>query len=66
MEICLNSEPYYVGWFSLALINSCLAQIKCHMAGGKDFGGLAWFFLSLFLGPIATFIILVFKSPTNR
>jgi hypothetical protein len=46
-------EPsYFVGWGTLALINAGLAQ-------GKNFSGLLWFFLSLFLGPIATFIIVV-------
>lgn len=41
---------YAVGWFTLSLINSGLAQSKGH-------GGLFWWLLSLLLGPIATFII---------
>ena len=41
---------YAVGWGTLALINAGLAQSKRH-------SGLAWFLVSLFLGPIATFII---------
>ena len=41
-----------IGWGSLALINAGLAQCK-----GRS--GLGWFFISIFLGPIATFIIVV-------
>ena len=43
---------YAVGWLTLALINAGLAQ-------GKKRSGLLWFCLSLILGPIATFIIVV-------
>lgn len=46
---------YAVGWFTLALINAGLAQ------GKKRSGGL-WFILSLFLGPVATFIIVITDS----
>jgi len=44
-----------VGWGSLALINAGLAQTK-------NRSGLNWFLLSLLLGPIATFIIVVTES----
>lgn len=44
--------PYFVGWGTLTLINAGLAQ-------GKGLSGLAWWFVSLFLGPIATFLIVV-------
>ena len=47
----MNSE-FYVGWGTLALINAGLAQ-------GKNRSGLNWFLLSLLLGPIATFILVV-------
>jgi hypothetical protein len=43
---------YYVGWGTLALINAGLAQ-------SKQRSGLLWFLLSLLLGPIATFLIVV-------
>ena len=43
---------YGVGWGTLALINAGLAQ-------GKNRSGLLWFLLSLLLGPIATFIIVL-------
>ena len=45
-------EGYAVGWGTLALINAGLAQ--CH-----DRRALPWFFLSLFLGPVATLLIVV-------
>ena len=41
---------YVVGWGTLSLINAGLAQSKNH-------SGLLWWFVSLFLGPIATFLI---------
>jgi len=39
-----------VGWVTLALINTGIAQ-------GKNRGGLSWFLLSIILGPVATFIL---------
>ena len=42
-----------IGWGTLALINAGLAQSKRR-------SGLNWFLLSLLLGPIATFLIVVF------
>lgn len=44
------SASYAVGWFTLALINSGLAQ-------SKNRGGLFWFLVSLVVGPFATFVI---------
>ena len=43
---------FFVGWGTLALINAGLAQ-------GKGRSGLIWCLLSLLLGPIATFLIVV-------
>ena len=43
---------YGIGWGTLALINAGLAQ-------GKGRSGLPWFLISLFPGPIATFLILL-------
>ena len=43
---------YAVGWFTLALINAGLAQ-------GKGRSGLAWWALSLLLGPLATLLIVL-------
>ena len=45
-------DGYVVGWGTLALINAGLAQSKRR-------GGLAWFFISLLLGPLATLLIVV-------
>jgi len=51
----INSGPApAVGWGSLALINAGLAQ-------SKNRSGLNWFLLSLLLGPIATFFIVIMK-----
>lgn len=46
---------FFVGWGTLALINAGLAQNK----GRSE---LAWCVLSLLLGPIPTFLIVVLGS----
>jgi len=43
---------FFVGWGTLSLINAGLAQSK-----GRS--GLIWCLLSLVLGPLATFLIVV-------
>jgi hypothetical protein len=55
-----NSE-FFVGWGTLALINAGLAQ-------SKNRSGLAWFIASVFLGPIATLILVLVekKSPAQE
>ena len=50
----IENPPYIVGWGTLTLINVGLSQ-------GKGRGGLAWWFISLFLGPIATFLIVILE-----
>ncbi len=65
MEQLTILHQWALGWSELALINACLAQIKNNMRDGKDFGGLAWFFISLLIGPFATLCIILFKKPTN-
>ena len=47
---------WFAGWGTLALINAGLAQ-------SKNRSGLAWFFLSLLIGPVATFLIVVLDRP---
>jgi hypothetical protein len=47
---------YAVGWGTLALLNAGLAQSKRRSA-------LSWFLLSLLIGPIATFLIVVLDPP---
>ena len=56
-----QSSEYVVGWGTLMLINAGLAQSK-----GR--GGLNWFLLSIFLGPVATFLIVVLDpiDPSQR
>ena len=52
----IESE-YAVGWFTLALINAGLAQ-------AKNRSGLGWWLASLFIGPIATLLIVILdKAP---
>lgn len=54
------TEVYFVGWGTLALINAGLAQ-------GKNRSGLVWFLLSLFLGPVATFLLVILdRVPPSR
>jgi hypothetical protein len=52
IETNVVSAGYAVGWFTLALINAGLAQ-------GKGRSGLAWWLVSLFLGPLATLLIVL-------
>ena len=47
-----QSSQFVVGWGTLALINAGLAQ-------GKGRSGFNWFLLSIFLGPVATFLLVV-------
>lgn len=50
----MDNSDYAVGWFTLTLINAGLAQ-------GKGRSGLNWWLLSLLLGPVATFLIVVLE-----
>ncbi len=47
-----GTAPFFVGWGALSLINAGLAQ-------AKNRSGLLWWVVSLFLGPLATFLIVV-------
>jgi hypothetical protein len=47
-----QQSPYFVGWGTLALINAGLAQ-------SKNRSGLNWFLISLLLGPLATFFVVI-------
>lgn len=44
-------------WFAIALINAGLAE-------QKNRSRLAWFVISMFLGPLATLLIVVLARPT--
>lgn len=48
-----DHTDFFVGWGTLSLINAGLAQSK-----GRS--GLLWWLLSLLIGPVATFLIVVF------
>ena len=50
-----HTPQYAVGWFTLALINAGLAQ-------AKNRSGLGWFLGSLFLGPLATLILVLLEK----
>jgi len=54
-----DTGQYAVGWFTLSLINAGLAQTK-----GRS--GLNWWIVSIFLGPIATFLIVVLDPPKSK
>ncbi len=49
---------YAVGWGTLTLINAGLAQ-------GKGRSGLLWWVASLFLGPIATFLLVITEKRSD-
>ena len=51
----MENTEYFVGWGTLTLINAGLAQAK-----GRS--GLLWWLISLFLGPIATFLVVLLPS----
>jgi len=53
-----NQAQFFVGWGTLSLINAGLAQAK-----GRS--GFLWWLVSLLLGPIATFLIVV-ASPVPK
>jgi hypothetical protein len=51
----MNSTTTGFGWLSLALVNAGLAQNKGRSAW-------YWFLFSIFIGPLATFLIVVWPS----
>ncbi len=57
--VASQATSYAVGWGTLSLINAGLAQ-------SKNRSGLAWWFVSLFLGPVATFLIVVLDRVEPR
>jgi hypothetical protein len=59
-ETEMNEPTQYVaGWGTLSLVNAGLAQSK-----GRS--GLTWWLISIFLGPIATFLIVVLEPVERR
>ncbi len=55
----METQEFFVGWGTLALINAGLAQ-------GKNRSGLVWFLLSLLLGPVATLLIVVLDKVNSK
>ena len=51
-------SSFFVGWGTLSLINAGLAQ-------GKGRSGLVWCLISLLVGPIATFLIVILGRVEN-
>ena len=58
-DATMETTSYAVGWGTLAMINAGLAQ-------SKNRSGLAWWLVSLILGPIATFLIVVLDRVPPR
>jgi hypothetical protein len=54
----LHNPSFFVGWGTLSLINAGLAQ-------AKNRSGLLWWLVSLFLGPVATFLIVILPRNPN-
>lgn len=54
----LQNSTFFVGWGTLSLINAGLAQ-------AKNRSGLIWWLVSLFLGPVATFLIVILPRNPN-
>ena len=50
---------FVAGWGTLSLVNAGLAQ-------SKDRSGLLWWFFSLLLGPLATFLIVILPRVEPR
>jgi hypothetical protein len=59
MAFTSTQAPWFVGWGTLALINAGLAQ-------GKNRSGLAWFLLSLLLGPLATLVLVLLPKVRTK
>jgi hypothetical protein len=58
-DVVVEYGGYSVGWFTLSLINAGLAQ-------AKNRSGLAWWLISLLLGPVATLLIVVLNRPATE
>ena len=58
MHIITSSHGYVMGWGTLMLINANIAQCK-------NRSGLGWFFISLFIGPLATLLLAIMGKPSS-
>ena len=59
MAQIVREPEWFAGWGTLALINAALAQ-------NRNRSGLNWFVASIFLGPLATFLLVAFFPRTPR
>lgn len=59
MDIVLKANTFYLGWGTLCLINAVLAQ-------GKNRSGLNWFLISVFIGPVSTFLLAIIEKLPSR
>jgi hypothetical protein len=59
LTLFTSGPGFFVGWGTLTLINAGLAQ-------GKNRSGLAWWAISLILGPIATLIIVAMPKVRTK
>ena len=56
----LPDQTFFVGWGTLSLINAGLGQ-------SKNRSGLVWWFVSLFIGPLATLLIVILpREPASN
>jgi hypothetical protein len=51
-------NEWFAGWGTLALVNAGLAQ-------SKHRSGLVWFLGSIFIGPLATLLIVILPDPRD-
>ena len=58
MQYSVEAATYSVGWFTLALINAALAR-----SAGRS--RLRWGLISLLIGPVATFLLVVWDPVTS-
>lgn len=52
MDLNQVVNQYAIGWGTLSLINAGLEQ-------GKNRSGFNWFLITLILGPLATFLLVI-------
>jgi hypothetical protein len=58
MQYSVEAATYSVGWFTLALINAALPR-------GAGRSRLRWGLISFLIGPVATFLLVVWDPVTS-
>ncbi|HWL94411.1 MAG TPA: hypothetical protein VNT79_12840 [Phycisphaerae bacterium] len=59
LRAAIEEQVPAVGWGTLALLNAGLAQ-------SKNRSGLAWFLVSLLIGPICTLLLVLLDSVKRK